>query len=532
MVDTHEEKIKKLKKVNFGNRDTEQDEDFNKVFINTSDYSNTLLPKHSIIVGRKGSGKTAIVHGMEMDFVKKFEMEIKISGKEIEFKTISSIFHGIINSVKDRVECRPVLTNMWFHAIITRLMLEVKTLEIKNTKKELKKDFSNVEKYLIKVGKNEKNFKSLTIDILNSINDSIHSLVGKNNPSKSLVDIISNYPIERLSYDEAFTSLQRILEHTNGYLITFDNIDRYFESHSDYYDGESNTATYLRYIFESLVYAVYDIRRSKIRNKVFIKALIPKDKFEPLQMRDSDKINQLVKYIQWNKSELEKFVSKRIAHSLNIKNDDNTLSTQLDRTWYKIFPVEVENLTVGQKENSFDYILRHTQYKPRDIQIYCENIIATAVSTKTPITSDLIRKKVAQHSPELVKYSLDEFGFEFPNLRYLLNLFKNKSNILSYEQVYEIIQQGIRNVRFLKQSTLNLGVTDDEKIEKILEFLYGYGLLGYSKESRKNNSKEYHFHYTDSYTMIITEKDLVIHPMFYEYLQIEADNNEIVGCCT
>ena len=80
------------------------------------------------------------------------------------------------------------------------------------------------------------------------------------------------------------------------------------------------------------------------------------------------KIRQYVEYASWNRESLKKFIDRRIEVEFEEKRRPH--SKRGTDFWSMLFEQSVHNNTGGIPivEGTFDYVLRHTSYRPREVQ--------------------------------------------------------------------------------------------------------------------------------------------------------------------
>ena len=527
------EDLEILKKLDFGRWEAQHDKDLKYVYVETDDFESLLLKIHTIIIGRKGSGKSALVQGIKLKHLQKYEDIVEIDAGQVEFRKLAESYKTLPRI--EEFEFRRAIRNIWYHAMVTSLMLKVNDKR-PDADPALQPKFELIYKYLKKQGWLKKTIYDLLIDVADSLTQILHKKMGEGEEPSTFVRILANYPLQHADFKSAFWALTSIVKHSKGYVITFDNIDRYFDTKGKRYWYRQEDLKMLRYLFEGLIYAIYDLSAEEIADKLLIKALLPTDKYEPLRLREADKIDQFVKRIFWNKEGLREFICKRIALSLGIKDASGNYSADPQKTWYKVFPRRIRNIHVNRIEDSFDYILRHTLYRPRDLQIHCSKIVETALSEKRTIDEELIRKCLHRVTNEtIVDYLHREFESEYPYIDHLLSGFKNKDNMMSYSTTFKIVNRTLKKINYEFPDIPPINV------ENTIAFLYKIGFLGCmeevtQEEVRKLPTKKFYgknvtffFYFNKPYHNLKYSKHVVIHPVFYERYEVIPSNKYVIG---
>ena len=95
---------------------------------------------------------------------------------------------------------------------------------------------------------------------------------------------------------------------------------------------------------------------------------IPWHRFSNDKINLPQKISQYVMYMQWDKDSLREFINKRIEWEF--KRVRRTYNLKGKDAWSILFNDNVYNdyCVPNINENSFEYTLRHTHYRPREVQ--------------------------------------------------------------------------------------------------------------------------------------------------------------------
>ncbi len=348
------------------------------------------------------------------------------------------------------------------------------------------------------------------------------------NFDSQLVDTISKYPI----FDPEFIEIRNIScsilqEKNEKILITLDGFDRLKPS-------EQCNNQSLGLIFEGLVEAVYSLSISKdFSNVLQIKCFIPYDRYIALDIRDADKIDSKYRNIHWCYNSLQEFLSKR----MNLYSRLSHLK-QFNDMWNELMPVEIENKYYGIKENSYDYILRHTMYRPRHIQIHLEELARRYESMN--IDPTMIPKSIRESSKKIAGFIIKEYKIDHQNFELFLRQFKGICNVITY-----------REFRLIVEKVLNIFNVTSWTIDKKIDSLYNIGFFGIVRmidssydqidriyryrPPRKNNIVPYQcdFYYVKPIQEISSSLDedskVAIHPVFFDHCDLSPHPDMIIG---
>jgi hypothetical protein len=518
-----------LERLDFGRLGAEADtlQDDPELFVTTRQSKAFHFPQHRIILGRKGSGKTALAQNFSGNYTSTYDFLLPIDADAIRFRKIIEDYRTIECKAGGTIELKKAMTNIWEHAILTSCMILV--ADRVNTFSGVGATIHN---FLRKQGLLKKRIYDLLVDTIDGMLQVCGGQQGK--AVSEIIKAIDNYPLNNTDFQDACQALREYLSTSKGILVTFDRIDTYFEVEARPYETDQVERYALRNAIAGLVQAVYNISVSSLGKKIEFKVFLPEDKYEAVRSRDLDKIKEFIFKIEWTPTELKELIARRIAHSLDIRDRQGTLQTDLANTWYRIFPRTVTNKQVGQiPEDIADYLIRHTHYKPRDLQYYCAKARALSLAeddVRPTMSEDIVRKAVRDVSKELVDNLFIEFAYEYPFLKRLIEQFRRSPNLLSFtEQFYPYVS------RF--RSREKLETSPDE----LINLLFKVGFVG-AVISKRNGLEDdaptrkvkgrvfsFYFSYIDPGYDIRHCEMVAIHPIFNEYLYLETDPNLIVG---
>ena len=235
--------------------------------------------------------------------------------------------------------------------------------------------------------------------------------------------------------------------------------------------------------------------------------------------------------IRWNAETLKEFVEKRIAITSGIK------SGSFETLWRQIFPETIYNTYYKLEESSFDYILRHTMLRPRQLQIHLSHLASRYRGL--PIDPSMVPKSVADSSRMLAKYFIDEYNLDHPNLERFILMFEQKGNVMEFKNFRDIVAAALKRYNGVEH-----GVDVDEKID----VLYTMGFFGvirfqesgdylqdqnYYPPTRESRRHHVDFFFRKAFTKVSSRLDdqslVAIHPMFSEYANLKMHGSLIIG---
>ena len=535
-------------------------------FVHTRVYKQAQHGHGSLLIGRKGAGKTALLLGYQEEQREKYVARASIDIRADDFpleplfaffysdyrKSLDKLEHQVqrISDIPAFVDPVRIAAYAWSASLRSAAVyVAAKQLPSESglnadTRKRLQKAKKALDYYMGPrlVGGKESGSEvvfSLLIYFFQSIQGLIDKALGIHTHEIAVVlAAITRGITARLAgrLDKRIEDAARLIglemeRSGKRCLLTLDKFDDYYD---EFYRKNKRPDVIIRREFllallQGLVVATRDVKRDTRFRWLDALFAVPMDKFLELHLRERVELEQAhVLTLEWTPAELRDYVNRRIAFALDLPPDEK------DGAWDKLFPFDVTNATVKDtKENSFLYIVRHTLWRPREIQMYVIAILQRMEEARNPADEEMFRKVVKTESEQIIRREfLEEFASEYPgvsgSMRKLETL--NLKSVMSYEDVCD-------RVAGLKLYDDTLTPAD------IVLRLFHMGILGVrqvlARERRGTldptvtQHKEevaYRFCYNCSENDPFSASAAVaFHPMFFEYLNIRHEQKYVVN---
>jgi hypothetical protein len=224
-------------------------------------------------------------------------------------------------------------------------------------------------------------------------------------------------------------------------------------------------------------------------------------------------------YLRWRPKDLIRLISWRFHHYMSLKKvkfpfnkvDWEDFEDILKKVWYPYFGEKIPNLR-GREEPSFPYILRHTQMRPRQLVILCNNIAReTLRSGKFPrFNSISINSTIAEAEYDLADEVLNSYNLIYPRVSEIVMALTNapitfKGSFLDQvaKKTSDVWAEGYSLSSF-RRLVAELGI-----VGKVRNKSVEAGII------------ETDFEYAMPDRLVISNDDeCAIHPMFYSKLQV------------
>lgn len=536
-----------------------------ELFIKTDAYNRIIKQHKYLLIGRKGSGKTTVKKTISKIVSNKYKGIISIIADQFSVnETYELLFKNekIDSDIENNLSKIESYRMIWFAFINIYCIFVVYREYLKNnlSNDEQIKRITKLEEIILNIFGDENNVlsnndeditKAIYFYALTNLENYIETII--NNSRNSIkyykTDIKYSYTPEKyldfLIGAETCNDFHYILRFCNKKIfIALDGFDTKFEIFkvttvqiSDIEEKKQRNEfenIWLMAFVETLMDLKYN---SKLSNIIDLCLTLPVDRIESIKNNNRDfyKYHAYTVAINWTGSDLVQLITLRLKYLNKEKKEDiGTLGDDLDCIMRKLYPHIPSKIHMERNGNIsmplFLYVLRKSFWRPRDIIRYYSCILTLNKNQKN-LDNISIKRAIKD---EAIKIIQDEFLGEFQNLytnlKEIVNLFISKKQILSYNEIYDV----------LKSAPLIInGSVAENDFHKKIKILYVIGFLGINPPESYINSQylydKYAFIFTEGTSMLRILKSeirnqckFVIHPIFTEYLFLNVDYDNLV----
>jgi hypothetical protein len=473
---------------------------FDETPFNTS----AIKPETYLIIGRRGAGKTALAESFS--FQKQFPnpIYIKIRKREIYQQVWSDLAH---HTSEVRQVAIPRLEKLWEY-ILWRLILQHAHAES-----------VVIVQFLAKFDRPGPSKPDT--GLVNAIIDRVCVFL-----SEAKGKPIDEH-IERLVNDEelerAKAEVLRIARY-RSIIIAFDTEEKY---------DVGNDA--LMNALAALVQFASDFNLRYSDAGIHLKVFMSGEVFPYLEESVLENPLKSVKspvYLFWRPKDLLRLICWRFYHYLKQQGILDEKGEEIrwtnprevfDRMWRPYFGQSVTN-TRGFKENSFSYLLRHTQMRPRQLILLCNSIAEHALAEgRFPIFSEEdIRVGIRNQETKLANEIINSFslyiGDELPKI---VDALLEMPMLFNGKELERRARESANKWNWQRRQ-----FSKEDFIQLVAEL----GIVGLVR--RHNEDSGYidaDFEYSLQQRLTITPRaKCVIHPMFYSRFRVEFNSQSLV----
>lgn len=472
-------------------------EHYSEFFYDKSRFNEEAInPEIYLIVGRRGSGKTSLT--------KYFGFQNRLKNAHNIDVDEPVIYDSIINRTVHRDYRSPDLAvndvrKVWEYLIWSLIFHEYRDRDPL---------LENTGFFTGKKGK----FSIFVSELLR------HILSKYLDESGAVADALS----EALS-DPVFTrAKEKVLEFTRKepVIIAIDTFERY---------DRNNDA--MMAVTAALIQCTSNFNIAYARKGIHLKAFVSAEIFPYIREGNIPNTTKFIRdplYMLWKPKDLIRLVSWRFYKSLTTSGyplpfqevDWDNFNEVRAKLWTPFFGEMVRNLH-GRPEQSLPYVLRHTQMRPRQLVILCNQIARIAQKNeKFPRFKEIhIAHTIQESEVLLAEEVLNSYGLIYPGAAEIVKALAGAPPRFFGNYLDQVAKKTAR--------AWSEGNYSANAFNRLVTEL---GIVG--KVRRKDEATgiiEADFEYTMSEPLVLSDTDeCVIHPMFYKKLQTQRDPAFIV----
>lgn len=233
-------------------------------------------------------------------------------------------------------------------------------------------------------------------------------------------------------------------------------------------------------------------------------------------------------YMIWRSKDLLRLIAWRFHHFLKghdllaRSNVDEIIWTDpkgvMEKAWIPFFGKEIKNRN-GIVENSFSYVLRHTQMRPRQLIVLCNAIAKKAIEGGTfpRFTRENIVDGIEQGERKLAGEILNSYSQVYPGANEIVRVLSQISTIFLGNQLDKRAPESKRHWK-----------SGDYSPAAFSRLVTELGIVGrVARESLGYIDAE--FAYAQNYRIDLMHRDTcAIHPMFFKLLNITQPTKPVI----
>lgn len=389
----------KFERLNFGAPAAERDinQGLKEYFYESDSFQKIKRGEKSVILGNRGTGKSAIFKMLAEEYKKQHNLVVELSPEDYSYEMLSEILK---KEYEGNWAKQGAYAAAWKYLIYVLAMKKQTENDPQYVKRESKQLFS----YLRDRHKGQQYGK---LDALISYLKRIEGIkVGKYEASIKAKSLQQLYKLEEIS--DLLPDLKRICD-KNPIIFLIDELDRGWDASED-----------AQAFASGLFQAALSINQLTPNLRILIS--LRKELYDniPSLYEDSQKVWDLFEVIEWDEETLLTMITKRIEHFYPELKGHNS-----QEKWNHIFS---ETLDYRQTK-SFNYVVDRTLYRPREIIQFCTEIKNAAIQDQElpPLNYRTISSAEFVYSEKRTQDIAAEYRFQYPGLLSIFETFRGLS---------------------------------------------------------------------------------------------------------
>jgi hypothetical protein len=556
----------------------------NKIFVKTREFKKGNSQDAYIFVGRKGSGKSTLVDFMTYGSVttRKYPTKINVNAMPLEY-----IYNIVLTArhASDQVHviARPTLLRFAWQGLIYFCCFEAlaEEHEQKRLSKPQAKRFQYLKAFLRSLHGNQELSDAARLFSEYSSADNtrrnaffVYSLTAA---LEFLAKTINDAPSDEKEFNRHITAsltdeyfllhlfskdvlsafLDIVKECQRNFLVSVDGFDNEFQkfrkdTFQNHIDPNVRRARltfevdWLSGLLNSVRMAKSRDRASPLAGKVDFCVTVPKDRFLEVleQDRDSYEFQGALLEISWSGIELAILLRKRLEIYKNTKSDGTSKPLERLRGYLKNnFPDMPHRIPITLQSGRiieidlFQYVLRHSFWRPRDVLFLWGRIIASyehLLGQGLPFTTDSVKAIVTRNLEPIVDFEfVREFRDYFTNIEEALQLFRGKPQLQTLQEFTDNVGPFVPILSYDSVSHRK------HEAQSVLDILFQLGALGFyllpSCSLRATFDTPWIFSFNEQDMILRRVRDvpsdtfrIVLHPVLIEYLGLKPWKENLV----
>ena len=460
----------------------ERDSDLLDYFITTKAFDKAHRGEASVIIGPKGSGKTAILRALQS---RRGRQNTIVITPEV-FAT--SMLRQVVESSRGVWEEDQAFVSTWIFSILVevfkRLSADPRGVP-SNTLKKLRAFLRDNAKY------EDLDLFTRFIGYLKRIEDVKVGAYELTVKTRLLQELYSLSPLY-----EIVPGLRGAGE---GILILLDELDQ----------GWDNT-THANLFVASLLQAAIKIQSLGLKAQVI--AFLRSEIFDLIKEKldQLDKLRSGIEVIKWSHGELADLVARRIAHSLRF---------QESRTGHEVEIASALFDGTCRGMSGLEYLFSKTSLRPREVLQFVKHAHSIAVdSGAITITPEVLVKAEEDFSSWKFEHLCSEYAHIYPGLKDLIWTFRAEGPVLSEADGLAAIERYIEQIGDNRPTWAVMSEPD------LLQLLYDVEFIGVPRPQNAKHgfgmAAQYEFAYERRAANIRAAAAFLIHPAFWSVLEV------------
>ncbi len=223
-----------------------------------------------------------------------------------------------------------------------------------------------------------------------------------------------------------------------------------------------------------------------------------------------DRIEAYFNPVAWTEEQIRELTLRRVEAQKGVEQP----------TWDDVFEPRVKGVS------SLDYMLRRTQFKPREVILFCKYSVAAAAAHRVDkVRQRDILEAERRYSENRIRDLLNEYQDSLPELKVIVDLFVGKPQVANIDEFLRLLDEFIVSGRYAELAP-RLSLFYPTR-EAIFDLLLGIGFVGVQLKSAESFVFKYYGEQGNVFKEIDEINNVSIHPAFEQALGLTERATEI-----
>jgi len=399
--------LKHIQNVNFGKlaAESEIDNGLKDYFIETGAFIRFKEGTKSILLGNRGSGKSAIIKMLAEHYRRNNTIVVELTPEDYSYEMLQK---SMLTEKDGSWAKLGAYTASWKYLIYILAMksyFEDNKIILKSTSKKIFNFIRDNHKIT------NKDYWDIFISYLNRIEG---LKIGPYEAGLKKVELQHLYKLEELT---VLLGDLKVLSERKPIVFLVDELDKGW-------DASEDAKAFIGGLFQA------SISINQLSQTFRVIVSLRKELYDniPALYEDFQKYNDIFEIIEWNNKSLLKLIAKRISHSLPELNALSSIEK-----WRMIFKEKINQV------DSFEYIVGRSLYRPREIIQFCIESRQRAVELRAnKIDTNAIVTSEIRYSENRTKDIVTEYKIQYPSLLDIFEAFRGCDYILQRNELENI----------------------------------------------------------------------------------------------
>lgn len=484
----------------FGVPAAERDDDLYACFVSSEAYANLRDGRKTIVLGNRGSGKSALFRMLAEEEKKRNSIIIPLTPEEYSYELLSVTMK---KEAQGSWAKQGAYSAAWKYLIYILVMKEI-TKKGKNLKKGAE---ASIYSYL---RDNHAGTDTNPVGMMVSYLKRMEGIkIGQYEASVRARELKKLYSLEEI--DLLIPKIDEIAGNRRIFVFV-DELDKGW-------DASEDAMAFVAGLFHAAL--TINERLKNVRVLVSLRRELYDN--IPALYEDAQKVRDIIETIQWDEASLLELIGRRIARRL-----PNLNKLSFEDNWNTVFAETLEY----RQTKSFNYVVDRSLYRPREIIQFCNDIAETSHRQIVPNAEPFNYKQVAEaeyaYSEARLKDICSEYRFQYPGLQSVMETFRGGVYTFTREKLEDhLLRVVVKDLPVDKDAS---SWSEDVDPETILDILWKVGFLraqavGGIRARRRSGSSYLGSHQIGSLNLRNLQR-FHVHPMFRSYLGMKESKRE------